>query len=466
MSGTVTGAHVLVYPFPYFSHIIPILDLTHRLLTRGLIITFVITPNDLSLLQPLLSIYPPSSLQSLVLSIPETIISKSHVLIAKIRATREHHYPALVHWFKSHPSPPVAIISDFLTGWTNDLAREVSVKRLVFSPTGAMYLSYSFSLWLDLPRNDNPDNVYTPIVFPNVPNSPIYPWWQLSFVYIGGKEGDPDWEMYRSMNMANRVSWGAVFNSVAELEGVYFDHLKQEMGHDRVWAVGPLRPIDDDVVGAMHRGRPSSLPPDEVTTWLDARELRSVVYVGFGSHMMLTRSQMDVLAAALEHSGVPFILSIRGPNGKEDGEIPDGFEDRVADRGLVIKGWAPQATILRHRATGAFLTHCGWNSLMEGLTAGLVMLTWPLAADQFTNAKLLVDQLGVGIRVSEGTEVIPEPTELAQLLIESLDENRPERVRAKELGKAALEAVKGGSSDKDLDELVKRLSELDNQPRS
>ena len=123
----------------------------------------------------------------------------------------------------------------------------------------------------------------------------------------------------------------------------------------------------------------------------------------------------------------------------------------------MIKGWAPQVAILKHRAVGAFLTHCGWNSVLEGITAGVVMLTWPMAADQFTNAKLLVDQLGVGIRAGENIENIPEPSKLAHLLVESVSATRLERVRVKELSDAALLSIKGGSSHKDLDEFVERL---------
>ena len=129
--------------------------------------------------------------------------------------------------------------------------------------------------------------------------------------------------------------------------------------------------------------------------------------------------------------------------------IRNGYEERVSDRGLVIRGWAPQVAILGHPAVGTFLTHCGWNSVMEGLSAGILILTWPMASDQFTNAKLVVDHLGAGIRVGEGTRVIPKPDELARVLVGSLE--------AKEMSDAAKEAVEGGSSEKDLDQLVKSL---------
>jgi len=47
--------------------------------------------------------------------------------------------------------------------------------------------------------------------------------------------------------------------------------------------------------------------------------------------------------------------------------------------------------ILEHEAIGAFVTHCGWNSTLEAVTvtAGVPMVTWPVAAHQFFNHKLV-----------------------------------------------------------------------------
>ncbi|KAL7161121.1 hypothetical protein ACSBR2_041723 [Camellia fascicularis] len=86
------------------------------------------------------------------------------------------------------------------------------------------------------------------------------------------------------------------------------------------------------------------------------------------------------------------------------GRIPLGFEDREIGRGLIVKDWAPQVMILRHRAIGTFLTHCGWNSVLERLVAGVPMLAWPMEGEQFLNATLLVDELKVAIRICEGAQ--------------------------------------------------------------
>nr|XP_023892536.1 UDP-glycosyltransferase 89B2-like [Quercus suber]POE60685.1 udp-glycosyltransferase 89b1 [Quercus suber] len=451
-----TNLHIVAYPYPTAGHIIPLLDLTHLLLTRGLNVTVLVTPNNVHLLEPYLSTHP-SSLKHLVLPAPD--ITPHTRLVADVRGLRDLHYPILLQWFQSQPSPPVAIISDFFLGWTQHLACELKLPRLCFSPSGAFAMSVAFSMCRDPPKNNDPgEDINFLISLPKVPNSPTYPWWQIPPHYRNEFEADPDWEFYRNSMLANFESWAIVFNSFASLESVYFDHLKREVGHNRVWAVGPVLPLEGDLIGSATRGGASSMPCHKLMTWLDAQLDNSVVYVCFGSCAVLTSKQLNVLATTLECSGVHFILCARVLD--DQGSILDGFKDRVGDKGLVIKGWAPQVAILRHRAVGSFLTHYGWNSVLEGLISGVVMLTWPMGADQFTNALLLVNQLSVAIRAGEGTENIPNSNELARLLVVSLDKIKPQNVRAKELSDAALSAVKGGSSDKDLDELIKQLADI------
>ncbi|PON47713.1 UDP-glucuronosyl/UDP-glucosyltransferase [Parasponia andersonii] len=236
------------------------------------------------------------------------------------------------------------------------------------------------------------------------------------------------------------------------MEGDYIDYLKGEYGPDRVWAVGPLKLLEDEGSGS---GSSSTPARHDVMTWLDQRRDGSVVFVCFGSWVSLTENTVNVIAAGLERSGVNFVWRV----GDND-VVPSDFEERVGCRGYVIKGWAPQMQILRHRALASFLTHCGWNSAVEATSVGAPMLTWPITGDQFITAKLLVDHLGVAFRAGEGNRVVPEPDKLAQILRESLDNTRPEIVRVKKLSDAAFVAIKGGSSNGDLDDLATRLVEL------
>ncbi|KAK7257258.1 hypothetical protein RIF29_31106 [Crotalaria pallida] len=460
---TTTQTHLLAYPFPSSGHAIPLIDLTKTLVSRGLYVTVLVTPTTLPLLPP---DYSPL-LQTLLLPAVKFTHPTQNRLIAVVKFMTHHHYPIILDWARAHSSPPTAIISDFFMAWTHHLARDLHVPRLVFSPSGAFALSISFSLWRDLQQNDNPEDENYVVSFPNVPNSPLYPWWQISPLFRENKRGEPEWEYHRENMLLNLEAWGVVFNTFIGLERVYLDHVRKEIGHERVWAVGPVLPLPrggSGSIGFEDRGGSSTVDCHELITWLDSHADASVVYVCFGSRTVLTSAQMEVLTRALELSGVHFVLSLRGPDerhvARDNGKLPDGFVDRVRDEGFVIQGWAPQLVILNHRAVGSFLTHCGWNSVLEGLVSGVVMLTWPMGADQYTNAKLLVDQLGVAIRAAEGEENIPEASELALRIKKSLEKTN-ERLRAEEIRGAAVNALrKNGSSQKQLDTLVDKLNEL------
>ena len=111
-----------------------------------------------------------------------------------------------------------------------------------------------------------------------------------------------------------------------------------------------------------------------------------------------------------------------------------------------------------HRAVGSYLTHCGWTFALEGLLAETLLLLWPMQANQFEKIRLLVDRLGVSVRIYEGLETVPNAIELARILAASVDSTRPERARAMELRRVALDSTKPrGSSYMALDELVKDL---------
>ncbi|KAF9587586.1 hypothetical protein IFM89_004044 [Coptis chinensis] len=436
------STHILVFPYPAQGHMIALLDLTHQLVIRGLTITILVTPKNLPILNPLLSTHP--TIQTLVLpfpihpSIPPGVENTKDLpngsFRTMMRVLAELSYP-ITQWFNSHPSPPVAILSDMFLGWT----------------TNSQFNS----------RNDpNDENELIP--FPNFPNSPNYPWYQLSNLFRTYVKGDPDSEFTRDGLCANMVSWGVIFNSFNELESVYLDHIKNDLGRKRVFAVGPLVPPID---APKERGGSSSIKVNDLLGWLDTCSDRSVVYVCFGSQVVLNNRQMEELALGLEKSGTRFVWSVKeattGHVAGEYGVVPSGFEDRVAGRGFVIKGWAPQVVILNHRAVGSFLTHCGWNSLLEAIIAGVPMLTWPMGADQYINSELLVERIGVAVKVCQGGLTVPNADELALKFSESVGENQLLSERAKELSQAALNAVKdGGSSSRDLDGLVRELQLL------
>ncbi|CAD6272007.1 unnamed protein product [Miscanthus lutarioriparius] len=138
------------------------------------------------------------------------------------------------------------------------------------------------------------------------------------------------------------------------------------------------------------------------------------------------------------------------------------------DRGFIIRGWAPQMLILTHPAVGGFVTHCGWNSTLEAVSAGVPMVTWPRYADQFYNEKLVVELLKVGVGVGSvdyaskletrrmiGGEVIAEA--IGKVMGDG-EAAEAIREKAEKLGEKARRAVaKGGSSYDDVGRLVDEL---------
>ncbi|TYI34261.1 hypothetical protein ES332_A04G189300v1 [Gossypium tomentosum] len=422
--------HILVFPYPAQGHMLALLDLTHQLALRGLTITILVTPKNLPFLSPLLSSHP--SITPLVFPFPSHLLIPPGVEHVKdlgnsgnlpiMVALGKLHDP-LVEWFDSHSEPPVAIVSDFFLGWTQCLAIRLQIPRLTFYSSGAFVVT---SL--------------SEIEFGNLPGSPVFKQEHLPSLFKLYKPSDPDLEMIKDGHVANTKSWGCFINSFEDLEAEYVQY------------VGPLS--NSGSVSEMN---------DQVLTWLDRCPDGSVVYVCFGSQKLLRKEQIEALANGLEKSGTRFIWVVKSGTTQQQvegfGVVPYGFEQRTAGQGLVIKGWAPQVLVLNHKAVGGFLSL--WNSVLEGIVAGVMILAWPMEADQFLNARLLVDNIGVAVRVCEGADSVLDSDELGRAITEVMTEGGGMKANAKDLKEKALAAVShGGSSMKDLDRFVEELGQL------
>jgi hypothetical protein len=148
------------------------------------------------------------------------------------------------------------------------------------------------------------------------------------------------------------------------------------------------------------RGRGAGMNGEDATVrWLDAQPASSVVYVALGSEVPLRVEQVHELALGLELAGTRFLWALRKPSGVPDEHVlPPGFQERNRNQGLVSMGWVPQISILSHGAVGAFLTHCGRNSLIEGLLFGHPLIMLPIFGDQGPNARLMAGKK-VGLQV-------------------------------------------------------------------
>ncbi|CAD6269696.1 unnamed protein product [Miscanthus lutarioriparius] len=141
--------------------------------------------------------------------------------------------------------------------------------------------------------------------------------------------------------------------------------------------------------------------------WLDAQPDRSVVFLCFGNMGAFHKKQLEEIADGLERSGQRFLWVVRSPPGAADDVsalLPAVFLERTEGRGLVVKSWAPQVDVLRHRAAGAFVMHCGWNSTLEAVVAGLPLLCWPLYAEQKLNKVRIVEEMKLGVEMRRDDE--------------------------------------------------------------
>jgi hypothetical protein len=134
--------------------------------------------------------------------------------------------------------------------------------------------------------------------------------------------------------------------------------------------------------------------------WLDSQTPKSVVFVALGSEPPITVEQLHELALGLELAEAPFLWALKRPTGisEADDILPPGFVDRTSSRGLVAMGWIPQLNVLAHGAVAAFLTHCGWSSVVEGLVFGQPLIMLPFLYEQAINARLMEGkQVGVPV---------------------------------------------------------------------
>ncbi|KAH7510995.1 hypothetical protein JRO89_XSUnG0229000 [Xanthoceras sorbifolium] len=188
--------------------------------------------------------------------------------------------------------------------------------------------------------------------------------------------------------------------------------------------------------------------------------------------------QLMEIGLGLEASNCSFIWAIRKDHLTEELEKwleEENFEEKVKGRGLIVRGWAPQVPILSHSSVGGFLTHCGWNSTLEAVSAGKPMITWPMFAEQFYNEKLIVQVLKIGVRVGVEVsvnwaaeekvetlvkrEVIEKAIE--KLMMDYEKEGEERRKRARELGELAKKAVEeGGSSYLNVQLLIQHINHM------
>ncbi|KAI8539700.1 hypothetical protein RHMOL_Rhmol09G0203400 [Rhododendron molle] len=240
-----------------------------------------------------------------------------------------------------------------------------------------------------------------------------------------------------------------LFNSFRELEGKYNDYLSILM-EKKIIPTGPL--VQEIIIDGDHKDV-------EILQWLGTKDEQSTVFVSFGSESFLSKEEREEVAHGLELSGVSFVRIVRFPAGErievEEALLAE-FLRRIGERGKVVEGWAPHVQILAHPSTGGFVSHCGWNSILESLKFGIPIVAMPIHHNQPFNVKL-VEAVGFGPEVKRDENTSLDRENIAHVIRKVVVDEEGADVRTKAREFSEIIRRKG---DEEIDGLVKELLQL------
>ncbi|KAJ8752661.1 hypothetical protein K2173_005550 [Erythroxylum novogranatense] len=415
--------HVVVVSYPCRGHINPLLQFAKRLASKGVKATFVTTQNT------------HASVTATNTTVEAISDGLEPVALETFKNDGIKILTRLIRKFQNTNFPVDCIVYDSVMPRALDVARKHNIQGAAFFTNSA-----SESTPLLLPG-------LPPLNFRDLPN------------FFKSPEKHPAYKDMKLNQFSNlgMVDW-ILGNTFQDLEG------KDQGSVSKFWPgkmIGPMVPsfyMDGRVEGNKGYGASLWEPLNEkCLRWLETKPTKSVVYISFGSTVSLTIQQMEELAWAFKESDFKFLWVIRE---SEHGKLPSGFRESIDEKGMLV-AWCNQLELLAHKATGCFVTHCGWNSTLEGLSLGVPMVGMPQWDDQFTNAKHIEEIWRVGVRVKQDENGIVTKEEMVMSLNEVMvdSEKRKEIERnGRKWSQLAKEAVdEGGSSDKHINDFFQHL---------
>ncbi|KAE8817125.1 Glycosyltransferase [Hordeum vulgare] len=447
--------HVLVLPMPCQGHVVPLMELSHRLVDHGFEVTFINTDVDHALVLAAL----PEGVEALrgihLASIPDGLADdEDRKDLNKLVDAYPRHMPAyleaLIGDMEAAGRRRVKwLIADFNMGWSLEVAKKLGIRCASFWPASAACLA----IMLNIPKliqdgvlNDKgwPDREETLQLAPGMPplHTSLLPW---------NSAGAPDgqhiiFQLVCRNNKFNDHAEMTVCNSFHEAEAGAFKLFPN------ILPIGPLF-ADQRSVGSF-------LPEDtSCLKWLDAWPDGSVVYVAFGSMAIFDSRQFQELAEGLQLTGRPFLWVVRPDfTAGLSKEWLEEFQKHVAGTGMIVS-WCSQQQVLAHRSVACFVSHCGWNSTMEVVRNGVPVVCWPYFCDQFLDRSYVTDVWRTGLAVSTGEDGVVTKEEV-RCKVESVVGDAEFRNRARWLKDNAWRCIgEGGSSHENFTRFVDLLSE-------
>ncbi|XP_021864452.1 anthocyanidin-3-O-glucoside rhamnosyltransferase-like [Spinacia oleracea] len=398
--------HIAMFPWFAYGHINPFIQLSNKLSSHGIQISFFSIPGNIDRIKSSLNLSPPNQL--IPLTIPPTeglspnfdssseVTPQTAQLLTLALDQMQPQVKALLPQLQ-----PQVILFDFAYHWLPSVASELGIKAVHFNTFPAVINSY-----LTVPSRMTDPN--KPPTFEDLKNPPQgYP--KTSTASVKTFEAQDYLFLFKSFDggpchfekiLAFTNSCDAIlYRTCNEIEGPFIDYFKTQINKPLLLA-GPSVPLP-----------PSGELDEKWEMWLGKFPEKSVIYCSFGSETYLNDAQIQELTLGLELTGLPFILVLNfgtsnstDAHNKLEASLPEGFRERIKDRGVLHTGWVQQQNILAHRSIGCFLTHAGFSSVIEGIVNDCQLAFLPLKADQFMIAKLFSGDLKAGVEVNRRDE--------------------------------------------------------------
>ncbi|GAY61346.1 hypothetical protein CUMW_209260, partial [Citrus unshiu] len=435
-----SNPHVLVIPAPAQGHVIPLLEFSQCLANHGVRVTFV--NSEYNHQRVLKSLEGKNNLEEKIrlVSIPDGMEpwedrNELGNKLKKILQVMPGKLEELIEEINEKEDEKIdCFIADAYMGWTMRIAEKMKLRRGVVWPSSAA----SVALCFRIPKLIDDGIISsdgTPIrkqMIELAPNMPVINSADVFWARLGDLTRQKIFFDYLSENMQGmRVADFQFCNSTYDLEPAAFTVAP------KVLPIGPL-------LASNRLGNSTGYfwPEDSTCLeWLEQQQPNSVIYVAFGSSTVFEKIKFQELALGLELSNRPFLWVVRSDITNEaNGAYPDGFQERVATRGKII-GWAPQQKVLSHPSISCFLSHCGWNSTMEGVSNGVPFLCWPYFAEQFLNESYICDVWKVGLKLDRNESGIFTREEIKNK-VDQMFRDQNYKARALELKEKALSSVR------------------------
>ncbi|KAL5991638.1 hypothetical protein ACLOJK_012547 [Asimina triloba] len=248
-----------------------------------------------------------------------------------------------------------------------------------------------------------------------------------------------------------RSARALIWNTFDGLESTALEEIKSNFVPTPIFVVGPLHMLSPGSSNSLLKEDHSCM------AWLDKQSPGSVLYVSFGSVAIVDTKDLGEIAWGLANSGQPFLWVVRPGliQGQAEFQMPDGFEEETGQRGRVVE-WAPQEKVLAHPSVGAFWTHNGWNSTLEGISRGVPMICSPYLWDQKVNARYVSQAWGMGLQLEKGFDRGEIEQAIRRLMVDA--EGKEVRKRMNDFAEIAIrDTSKGGSSYESAEDLSKLI---------